>query len=112
MVTRECVSTLKPRLFSPAAKRSAISQLGSPETILVDEREAREIGLREKDWREPDIRGAMFFGDRRVVMDESVNPDEDIFKEGRYRFTLQTKVGRPWSAPSRSINTKSRAVGP
>src|SRR6187200_3362049 len=37
---------------------------------------------------EPDILGAMFLHDRRIVVDESLDPDEDSRKEGRFRFTL------------------------
>ena len=37
---------------------------------------------------EPDILGAIFFDDRRVVIDESLDPEENPNKEGRYRFTL------------------------
>ena len=37
---------------------------------------------------EPDILGAMFFDDARIVIDESLDPEENPAKEGRYRFTL------------------------
>ncbi len=36
----------------------------------------------------PDILGAMFFDERRIVIDESLDPDENPPIEGRYRFTL------------------------
>src|SRR4051794_15772813 len=37
---------------------------------------------------EPDILGAMFFDERRIVIDEHLDPEEHPSKEGRYRFTL------------------------
>ena len=36
----------------------------------------------------PDILGAMFFDERRIAIDESLDPEENPSKEGRYRFTL------------------------
>ena len=36
----------------------------------------------------PDILGAIFFDEKRVVVDESLDPEEYPNKEGRYRFTL------------------------
>ena len=36
----------------------------------------------------PDILGAMFFDEKRIVIDESLDPDDNPEKEGRYRFTL------------------------
>jgi Zn-dependent peptidase ImmA (M78 family) len=40
-----------------------------------------------------DILGAMFFDDGRIVIDESLDPEENRVKEGRYRFTLAHEVG-------------------
>jgi hypothetical protein len=37
---------------------------------------------------EPDILGAIYFGGKRVVIDESLDPEEYPTKEGRYRYTL------------------------
>lgn len=42
---------------------------------------------------DPDILGAIFFEDRRIVVDETLDPDENPSKEGRYRFTLAHEVG-------------------
>ena len=42
---------------------------------------------------EPDILGAIFFDERRIVIDESLDPEENPSKEGRYRFTLAHEVG-------------------
>jgi hypothetical protein len=42
---------------------------------------------------EPDILGAMFFDDARIVIDESLDPEENAAKEGRYRFTLAHEGG-------------------
>jgi hypothetical protein len=45
---------------------------------------------------EPDILAAIFFDDRRIVIDESLDPDENPAKEGRYRFTLAHEGGGHW----------------
>ena len=47
---------------------------------------------------EPDILGAMFFDDRRIVIDESLDPEENPLKEGRYHFTLAHEGGGHWRA--------------
>ena len=44
----------------------------------------------------PDILGAMFFDSARVVIDESLDPDVNPAKEGRYRFTLAHEGGGHW----------------
>lgn len=45
---------------------------------------------------EPDILGAMFFDEARIVIDESLDPEENPSKEGRYRFTLAHEGGGHW----------------
>jgi Zn-dependent peptidase ImmA (M78 family) len=45
---------------------------------------------------EPDILAAIFFDDRRIVIDESLDPEENPVKEGRYRFTLAHEGGGHW----------------
>jgi len=45
---------------------------------------------------EPDILGAMFFDEARIVIDESLDPEENPAKEGRYRFTLAHEGGGHW----------------
>ncbi len=45
---------------------------------------------------DPDILGAMFFDDGRIVIDESLDPEENPWKEGRYRFTLAHEGGGHW----------------
>ena len=45
---------------------------------------------------EPDIIGAIFFDDARIVIDESLDPEENPVKEGRYRFTLAHEGGGHW----------------
>jgi Zn-dependent peptidase ImmA (M78 family) len=42
---------------------------------------------------EPDILGAIFFEQKRIVIDESLDPDENPAKEGRYRYTAAHEVG-------------------
>ena len=44
----------------------------------------------------PDILGAIFFDEKRVVVDESLDPEEYPNKEGRYRFTLAHEGGGHW----------------
>lgn len=44
----------------------------------------------------PDILGAIFFDERRIVIDESLDPEENPVKEGRYRFTLAHEGGGHW----------------
>jgi Zn-dependent peptidase ImmA (M78 family) len=46
--------------------------------------------------QEPDILGALIFNERRIIIDESLDPDENLFKEGRYRFTLGHEGGGHW----------------
>ena len=45
---------------------------------------------------DPDILGAIFFEERRIVIDESLDPAENPNKEGRYRFTLAHEGGGHW----------------
>jgi Zn-dependent peptidase ImmA (M78 family) len=45
---------------------------------------------------ESDILGAMFFDDRRIVIDECLDPEENPWNEGRYRFTLAHEGGGHW----------------
>ena len=42
---------------------------------------------------DPDILGAIFFDQRRIVIDESLDPDANPGKEGRYRYTTAHEVG-------------------
>ena len=45
---------------------------------------------------DPDILGAMFFSEARIVIDESLDPEENPSKEGGYRFTLAHEGGGHW----------------
>jgi hypothetical protein len=45
---------------------------------------------------DPDILGAIWFDERRIVIDESLDPEENSSKEGRYRFTLAHQGGGHW----------------
>ena len=45
---------------------------------------------------DPDILGAIFFDDRRIVIDESLDPVVTPSKEGRFRFTLAHEGGGHW----------------
>lgn len=42
---------------------------------------------------DPDILGAMFFEQKRIVIDETLDPDGSPSKEGRYRYTVAHEVG-------------------
>jgi Zn-dependent peptidase ImmA (M78 family) len=42
---------------------------------------------------DPDILGAIFFEQKRIVIDESLDPDANPVKEGRYRYTVAHEVG-------------------
>jgi Zn-dependent peptidase ImmA (M78 family) len=46
--------------------------------------------------QDPDILGAIFFDERRIVIDESLDPEERRGIEGRYRFTLAHEGGGHW----------------
>jgi Zn-dependent peptidase ImmA (M78 family) len=45
---------------------------------------------------DPDILGAIFFDERRIVIDQSLDPEESPAREGRYRFTLAHEGGGHW----------------
>jgi IrrE N-terminal-like domain len=45
---------------------------------------------------DPDILGAIFFNEARIVIDESLDPEEHPSREGRYRFTLAHEGGGHW----------------
>jgi hypothetical protein len=45
---------------------------------------------------DPDILGAMFFAKARIVIDQSLDPEEYPAREGRYRFTLAHEGGGHW----------------
>ena len=42
---------------------------------------------------DPDILGAIFFDQKRIVIDESLDPDANPAREGRYRYTAAHEVG-------------------
>ena len=44
----------------------------------------------------PDILGAIFFDDRRIVIDESLDPEENPLVEGRFHFTVAHEGGGHW----------------
>lgn len=45
---------------------------------------------------DPDILGAMYFNEARIVIDASLDPEENPGVEGRYRFTLAHEGGGHW----------------
>jgi len=57
----------------------------------------KRFGLpRSEDYSDPDILGAIYFDERRIVIDESLDPHERPEFEGRYRFTLAHEGGGHW----------------
>jgi hypothetical protein len=56
----------------------------------------RLFGLPRAAARNPDILGVIFFDDARIVLDESLDPEEHPATEGRYRFTLAHEAGGHW----------------
>jgi Zn-dependent peptidase ImmA (M78 family) len=54
------------------------------------------FGLQRDPGQDADILGAIFFDERRIVIDESLDPDERLGIEGRYRFTLAHEGGGHW----------------
>jgi Zn-dependent peptidase ImmA (M78 family) len=57
-----------------------------------------------------DILGAMFFDERRIVIDESLDPEDNPAKEGRYRFTLAHEGGGHWRLHRHLFTTDPRQV--
>jgi hypothetical protein len=45
---------------------------------------------------DPDILGAVFFNEGRIVIDESLDPEEHPSKETRYRYTVAHEGGGHW----------------
>ena len=45
---------------------------------------------------DPQILGAMFFDDKRIMINEGLDPEDNPAKEGRYRFTLAHEGGGHW----------------
>lgn len=56
----------------------------------------RLFGMPRDPEGDADILGAIFFDDARIVIDESLDPEENPSKEGRYRFTLAHEGGGHW----------------
>ena len=56
----------------------------------------RLFGIPRDPEADADILGAIILDERRIVIDESLDPEENAFKEGRYRFTLAHEGGGHW----------------
>jgi hypothetical protein len=54
------------------------------------------LGVPRTGGQDADVLGAIFFDGRRIVIDESLDPEENPDKEGRFRFTLAHEGGRHW----------------
>jgi hypothetical protein len=65
------------------------------------------FGVPRKSETKADILGAMFFDEARIVVDESLDPEEDASTEGRLRFTLAHECGH-WRL-HRHIFARNRA---
>ena len=61
--------------------------------------------------KDPDILGAMFFNEERIVIDESLDPEEHPAMEGRYRFTLAHEGGGHWRLHRRYFNANPGQAG-
>ena len=53
----------------------------------------RMFGIPRVRKSDTDILGAVFFDEHRIVIDETLDPDENAYKEGRFRFTLAHECG-------------------
>jgi Zn-dependent peptidase ImmA (M78 family) len=60
---------------------------------------------------DPDILGAMLFDESRIVIDESLDPEERPAIEGRYRFTLAHEGGGHWRLHRRYFNAHLGQAG-
>ena len=60
---------------------------------------------------EPDILGAMLFNEERIVIDESLDPEESPAMEGRYRFTLAHEGGGHWRLHRRYFDANPGQTG-
>jgi Zn-dependent peptidase ImmA (M78 family) len=56
----------------------------------------RMFGIPRDPEGDADILGAIIFNEHRIVIDESLDPEENAFKEGRLRFTLAHEGGGHW----------------
>ena len=54
------------------------------------------FGIPRTSARDADILGAIFFDERRIVVDESLDSEKRTRVEGRYRFTLAHEGGGHW----------------
>src|ERR1700726_3691233 len=52
---------------------------------------------------DPDILGAIFFDEARIVIDESLDPEENPAKEGRYIYTVAHEGGGHWRLHRRLV---------
>ena len=60
---------------------------------------------------EPDILGAIIFNDRRILIDESLDPDVFPRREGRYRFTLAHELAHLYlHQPFFNMNTDTNTL--
>jgi Zn-dependent peptidase ImmA (M78 family) len=64
--------------------------------VEFDDLHAR-FGLPQpEEGNEPEVLGAIYLESRRIVIDESLDPEEHPGMEGRYRFTLAHEAGGHW----------------
>jgi hypothetical protein len=52
----------------------------------------RLLGVLRSNGAESDILGAIFIEERRILIDERLDPEENRSKEGRYRFTVAPRA--------------------
>ena len=92
----------------PSMRRRAASSIAPPIPIEDIVEKHLKLGIEFDDMHrllrraasglglDPDILGAICFDERRIVIDESLDPEENPSKEGRYRFTLAHEGGGHW----------------
>ena len=64
--------------------------------IEFDDTHKRFVVPRSEGYLDPDILGAIYFDERRIVIDESLDSEERPEFEGRYRFTLAHEGAGHW----------------
>ena len=77
--------------------RKAGEQVAVPALLLDDLLQHLGLRFESADLRAmfdlPDVLGAILIGDRRIYVDESLDPDERPAMRGRFNFTLAHEIG-------------------
>ena len=93
---------MRRRLAEYARARRTVTTLPIPIDDIVEKHlklsleladTHKVVGVPRHPEQEPDILGVIYPDEARIVIDYSLDPDENPIKEGRYRFTLGHEVG-------------------